>query len=68
MPTGRQINQRVRECGVVTLVSLNGEKLSFYPRGRLPAHVVAYLNFHEGRNARLLRDFCINVGRGIVTE
>lgn len=67
-PTGRSVNARILECGVVTLVDLAGDKLWFYPRGRLPAHIVAYLNIHNGRNARLLRDFCVNLGRGLVTD
>jgi hypothetical protein len=65
---GRTVNDKVRECGVIALVDLAGDKLWFFPRGRLPAYLVAYLNIHEGRNARLLRDFVVTLGRGIITD
>jgi hypothetical protein len=67
-PTGRLVNEKCLECGIVALVDLAGDKIWFYPRGRLPAHVAAYLNIHNGRNARLLRDFCVSLGRGVISE
>jgi hypothetical protein len=66
--TGRQVNRRIIECGVVPLTDFLGERIWFYPRGRLPAHVVAYLNIHNGRNAQLLRDYLVSVARGIIVE
>jgi hypothetical protein len=67
-PTGRSINNRILECGVIPLVDLAADRVWFYPRGRLPAYVVAYLNIHNGRNARLLRDFCVSLGRGVIID
>jgi hypothetical protein len=43
-PTGRSVNNIVLECGVVALVDLAGDRIWFYPRGRLPRHVGAYLD------------------------
>ena len=67
-PIGRTINDRIRECGVVALVPLDGTRIWFYPRGRLPPYVCAYLDANNGRNARLLRDFCVTLGRGVISE
>lgn len=66
--TGRTVNDKVRECGVVALVDLAADRIWFYPRGRLPPHVCAYLDVHNGRNARLLRDFCVSLGRGVIAD
>lgn len=66
--TGRTVNDKVRKCGVVALVDLNGDRIWFYPRGRLPPYVCAYLDISNGRNARLLRDFCVSLGRGVVND
>lgn len=63
--TGRAVNDRIRACGIVTLVDLQGDKIWFYPRGRLPLDIVKYLNLHDGYAARLLRDFIVSLGRGI---
>jgi hypothetical protein len=67
-PTGREINDKVRQCGVVALVDLSGNRIWFYPRGRLPRHVTAYLDAHNGRNALVLRDFCVSLGRGVIAD
>jgi hypothetical protein len=64
-PTGRQINEWIRAGGVVPLVDIRGDRITFYPRGRLSAYAVAYLNSHDSRNAKLLRDFCVTLGRGL---
>jgi hypothetical protein len=61
--TGRTVNDKIRQCGVVTLVDLEGNKLWFYPRGRLPHDIVTYLNLQDGHAARLLRDFVVTLGR-----
>lgn len=64
--TGRTINDKVRECGVVALVDLRGDRIWFYPVGRLPNYVVAYLSLHG--HSRLLRDFLVTLGRGIIAD
>lgn len=65
-PTGRQINEVILKAGVVALVDLKGDRIWFYPRGRMPLHVLAYIEINH-RSARL-RDFLVNVGRGVVTD
>jgi len=64
-PTGRIVNDKIRECGIVALVDLSGDRIWFYPRGRLPPSVAKYLNLQNGYPARLLRDFIVSLGRGI---
>jgi hypothetical protein len=66
--TGRIVNDKVRACGVVALVDLAGDRIWFYPRGRLPPHLGFYLDSDHGRPARLLRDFCVSLGRGVVND
>lgn len=64
-PTGKTVNDIVLESGVVPLVDLSGDRIWFYPRGRLPRHVAAYLDVGNGHHARLLRDFIVTLGRDI---
>jgi hypothetical protein len=66
--TGRQVNDLVRESGVVALVDLAGDRLWFFPRGRLPKDLAAYLNMQNGHAAFLLRDFIVTLGREIVPD
>lgn len=66
--TGRTVNDKVRECGVVALVDLAGDRIWFYPRGRLPPYMCAYLDIDNGRPARALRDFCVSLGRGLIVD
>lgn len=63
--TGRAVNRKVVECGIVALVDLQGDRIWFFPRGRLPPHVCAYLDANNGANARLLRDYLVTLGRDI---
>jgi hypothetical protein len=63
--TGQAINDEVRKSGVCALVDLGGDRIWFYPRGRLTRDACALLDANDGRNARLLRDFLVNLGRGI---
>lgn len=61
---GRTVNDKVRQGGCVALVDLLGDRIWFYPRGTLPNYVADYLDLDNGRRARMLRDFLVNLGRG----
>lgn len=61
-PTGQALNRKVLECGCVALVNLAGNRLEFYPRGKVPEYLVAYL---WGSRAEKLAQYCINLGRDI---
>jgi hypothetical protein len=67
-PTGRLVNDRLLAQGILALVNLRGDRLMFYPRGCLPQYVRTHLEISDGKRARLLRDFLVNVARGIVTD
>jgi hypothetical protein len=66
--TGRAVNRKILECGCVALVDLAGDRLYFYPRNKLPQHLIAYLNIGERRHLRMLRDYCVNIARGLITD
>jgi hypothetical protein len=65
IPTGEYVNRKILECGVVPLINFDGTKLLFFPRGRAPAHVVAYLRIHNDQNLKILTSYLINLGRGL---
>lgn len=54
----------ILEHGVIALVNLGGSRIYFYPRGRLPPYLHAYID--AGRRTIVLRDYLVNVARGIV--
>ncbi len=64
LTTGQALNRKVLESGCVALVNLDGTRLEFYPRGRLPAYLSAYLN-SNATGPRRLAQYCINLGRDI---
>ena len=64
--TGRTINDAVLKSGCVALVDLAADRIWFFPRGRMPPALIEFLNLGNGRNARLLRDYVVTLGRGII--
>lgn len=64
---GRIVNDKCRAEGVCVLVDLAGDRLRFYSgrRGRVPQHLIAYLQINNGERAKALRDFLVNLGRGL---
>jgi hypothetical protein len=58
-----RIDRIVREAGCFALCNLEGTLVKFYPVGRLPRHVAAYLNADEGRRLQLLRNFIVSQAR-----
>jgi hypothetical protein len=57
---GSDIDRIIRDAGCFTLTNIDGSRLFFYPVGRLPRHVAAYLT--SDRLAKL-RDFLITQAR-----
>jgi hypothetical protein len=67
--TGRSINERFLAVGIVPLINLDGSRLLFYPRGaHVPAFLMAYLKSGVPLRSTLLRDYLVNVARGITHD
>jgi hypothetical protein len=58
-----EIDRKIRESGCFALVNLEGTLVWFFPRGRLPAYLTAWLGADNGRRLILLRDFLISQAR-----
>lgn len=59
MMPGKEIAAVLRGFGVVSLADLNGRRLFFFPRGKLPEDVVVWLEDHRGARARSLREYLL---------
>lgn len=57
MKTGAEINAMVLQSGVVAIYHPDDTRLMFYPRGRLPAHLTAYLSCSDRARAKALAVF-----------
>jgi hypothetical protein len=66
--SGRTVNERLLALGVTTLVSFDGARLHFYfsSSERFPESILQYLRINDGHRAKLLRDYCVNLGRDLV--
>lgn len=63
---GRSVNDKIRSHGVIALVNLRGDRVWFYPRGRLPNYLAAYLDAHDSYRLSLLSNFLVSLGNGVV--
>lgn len=66
-PNGQTVNDILRiKYGCFALVNFEGTRISVYPRDR---HTQEMVNYLRGERRMLsLRNFLINLGRGIVTD
>lgn len=63
---GRSVNDKILAAGVIALVNLRGERVYFYPRGKLPNYVACYLDAHDRYRLGLLSNFLVSLGNGVV--
>lgn len=59
MMPGKEIAGVVRGFGVTVLADINGHRLFFFPRGKLPNNVGAWLEHQNGARAKLLREYLL---------
>jgi hypothetical protein len=65
-PDGRTINDILRtKYGCVALTNFEGTKISVYPRDRHTSEMIAFLREDGMRRGLALRNFLINMARGI---
>lgn len=65
-PDGRTVNNILRtKYGVIALTNFEGTKISVYPRDRHTEAMIDYLRSDGMRRGYALRNFLINMARGI---
>jgi hypothetical protein len=62
---GEAINQTLLQAGVIALTRFDGSRIEFYPRGALPPYVFAHLTADDNARLFALRNYLINLARGI---
>lgn len=58
---GAKINALILKAGCFALSNPNGDRVFFYPIGRIPLHLSDYLASNDSRRLKILRDYLLKL-------